>query len=169
MTNTRKIMDTLNINDYTFNDTSVSQTAFQLTAYERYGCIIFEEYLKDILKAQINTKFFSDYTEYCIETNQFDSVIYHINDFDEVFANVKPYELAKMVCHGTFATGKEYFTYNGVGNIKSLEKHEVIREMREDTEFLEWYIENNIENDNYYEAFKEDCLKVAYELLKLGY
>ena len=166
-------MKKLNINDYTFDDMSVSETAFQLTAYERYGCINFEDYLKDVFKAQINEKtcnyYLSDYNEFCIKTNQYDSSIYHINDFDEVFAGVKPYEIARMVFHGSFTTGKAYFTYNGDGNIKSLEEYEVTKEMRENTEFLEWYIENNIENDNYYEGFKEDCLKVAYELLKLGY
>lgn len=168
-TQLQNIMKKLKLNDYTYNDQSVSETAFQLTAYERYGCIDFEDYLKDKLSAEIDITYLADYIDYCYHVNAYDDVIYSINEFDEVFRSEKPYNIARMVYHGTFTTAKKYFTYNGDGNIKSLEEYEVTKEMRENTEFLEWYIENNIENDNYYEGFKEDCLKVAYELLKLGY
>lgn len=165
----QNIMEKLKLNDYTFNDESVSETAFQLTAYERYGCIDFEDYLKDKLSAEIDITYLADYIDYCYHVNAYDDVIYSINEFDEVFRYEAPYDLALKIFNGAFKPYHSYFRIAGDKNIETMETWQVIETMQEETEFLEWYIENNFENDNYYEGFKEDCLKVAYELLKLGY
>ena len=109
--------------------------------------IVLDDILKlneDVIAVMIN-----DYYDY----HGYDNYIYHLDDFDEVFASQTPFDVALNVFYGTFSPACEYFTFDGYGNIESV--YPSIHLCKIDTkEFLE-FINNNIkEYKQYFKTIK---------------
>jgi hypothetical protein len=64
------------------------------------------------------------WNEYCHEGNC-DDVIYDIEEFDEIFQDTEPHNLACRVYYGEFCPQCEYFTFNAYGNLESIDYYEL--------------------------------------------
>lgn len=59
------------------------------------------------------------WNEYCDEDNMFDDHIYENDEFNEIFQNRSPEDIAQVICNGDFSINDEYFTFDGYGNLES--------------------------------------------------
>lgn len=50
------------------------------------------------------------------EISNYDERIYSIDDFDDLFCDTKPYDIASMCYYGDFLPNCRYFKFNGYGN-----------------------------------------------------
>ncbi len=155
--------DILSDNDL---DITPEELCFQLTAYESNGAVRYKEGIREVLSEYIDTPNENDYIKYC-ELNNYEYPI-SIEEFDDWFANEKPFTLAQKVYYGDFNPGyHKYFMSDGYGNIKGYQTFEEVYE--DDSEFNNWYYENKLDELIYDEDFKEDILKGVYQLLEQGY
>ena len=75
--------------------------------------------------------------------------IYYIEEFDEIMTCIKPLDLIRMAKYGGFDANCNYFTFDGYGNLESIENA---------SEFIDDYIS---EMADYYE---ENPNELPYEL-----
>jgi len=125
-----------------------SRDGFMLTQYESKGILdrkdfntyIRDEYVHfDITDLQTYNEF-----EY---TRQEPNPIY--DDLDMLLDGYKPSRICAMCQYGKFNYGFAFHRLDGYGNIESLEKYTVEKEMNENEDFKGWYIKNYVKfNDN---------------------
>lgn len=58
-----------------------------------------------------NHELINIWNEYCSD-NSYDDTIYYMHEFDNMFANLEPSEIAKMVFNGDFCVNCDYFQYS---------------------------------------------------------
>ena len=144
----------------------MKKTALLLTQYERFGIIGNEEYIENYIneELEIDADMISDYNKYLIENgyNTYES------DLEILLYGREPLEVARMTFYGDFRFADDYHKFNGYGNIDSFSERQVINEMKENRDFLTWYIEKNdlidFESDEVQNAIEE-----ANKLIKAGY
>ena len=56
------------------------------------------------------------WNQYCDAANRPDDTIFPMDDFDEMFYGVKPFELARSLFNGDFNPNENYWYFNGYGN-----------------------------------------------------
>lgn len=78
-----------------------------------------KENILEILQELDDETLLTVWNEYCDEDNMFDDHIYWNDEFNEVFQNRFPEDIAQVICNGEFSINDEYFTFNGYGNLKS--------------------------------------------------
>lgn len=78
-----------------------------------------EEYITEKLKQWTTGDFIQAYNEICEINNYYDSYIYNMADFNEMFTDTSPATLAKMIQYGDLNIYHEYFYFDGCGNIKT--------------------------------------------------
>ena len=145
---------------------TVKNVALLLTQYEQYGVIGTDEYLQYFIdeELELNEDNIADYNEYLAE-NGYETFF---EDLDEALEGRTPSEIARMCFYGNFNYSYDLHRFNGYENIDSFESWQVVNEMKADTNFIKWYIEQNdlidFNSDEVTEAIKE-----ANELLKIGY
>lgn len=143
-------------------------TALLLTQYERYGTIGKEEYIENFINEEliVDESMISNYNEY-LGNNGYEEY-WDLDFLNEFLCNVEPKEIARMTFYGDFRFAADYHKFNGYGNIDSFDDWQVVQEMRNNRDFLMWYIEENelidFESDEYIETIKE-----ANNLLAMGY
>lgn len=146
----------------------MKNTALLLTQYERYGTIGKEEYIENFINEElfVDASMIYDYNVY-LGNNGYEEY-WDWDCLNEMLCNVEPIEIARMTFYGDFNFAADYHKFNGYGNIDSFSEWQVIQEMKEDRDFLEWYVEENdlinFESDEYLEAIQE-----ANNLLAMGY
>lgn len=59
------------------------------------------------------------HNERCDRINDYDNVIYTMEDFEDVTTGINKYELVRMVCYGEFNPNHDFFRFNGYGNLES--------------------------------------------------
>ena len=77
------------------------------------------EQIKDYLENLSDDDLLYIYLNCCDETEDFDSNIYSMDDFDEIMESTKPWEVARACYFGDFRPCDKYFEFNGYGNIVS--------------------------------------------------
>ena len=147
-------------------DISPEELCFQLTAYESNGDVNYKQGISEILSDNVDKPEYYDYIKYC-EENNYDYPV-SIDEFDDWFANEKPFVLAQKVYYGDFNPGwHKYFMFDGKGNIQGYESLEEVYE--NDSDFINWYYENKLSDLIYDEDFKKDILNGVRQLLEEGY
>ena len=142
----------------------MNNEALLLTQYEKYGTVgedeIKEMYIDEELEITVNM--IGDYNEYLIEQGYEP----YYDDLDQMLEGFSPLEVAQKTFYGKFNYAYEFHQFNGYENIDSFEDFDIIREMKNDTGFLLWYIDENklIDWDEAQEIIKE-----ANKLISKGY
>lgn len=144
---------------------STIDKAMLITQYERYGTVGVREYIDYFIdeELEVSIDMFDAYNEYLSEFYP-DSYIY--DDLEMMADGMGTIDFARRIYFGNFNFVDDYYRFNGYGNIDSLTDHEIVREMRGDRDFLEWYI--NMEQMIDYDDLDE-CVKKANELIASGY
>ena len=154
---------------------NIQEHAYQLTAYEKGGFIDLKDYMKDIIKSQLEDTDFDTlliaYNEYCIE-NLYEEFL----DNDEetlqmYFKNMT--DVIRATQYGEYNLYDDYIRFNGYGNIDSFDSREVEEEIKTDHNFIE-HILNWIEDYDFVDISelienKETILKETYNLVAQGY
>ena len=132
--------------------TDLKKLGFMATQYEKFGEItedeIIEAYIDEELEVYIDMLL--DYNEYLGR----DGYETYFTDLDEVLEGCTPLEIIQKTYFGNFNYSDEYFKFNGYANIDSFSEYQVINEMKDDREFLRWYIKENclLDEDEIQEA-----------------
>lgn len=146
----------------------IQEKAYLLTQYERVGAVGMEE-LKELYSDEYfePEDYISEYNEYLAEQGH--DGYFQFDELDELLESYNPIEIIRMWHFGdsnnSFAD--EYFTFNGYGNIKTCTEYEIIQEIKEDTDFYNWLLEND-----YIEIDEEEAAEIieeANKLVKAGY
>lgn len=78
------------------------------------------EMIKAVLEAMSDPELITIHNEYCSSSDNMDDYIYRMEEFDEVMANMKPWEIARCCFFGKeFNPCHEYFQFNGYANLES--------------------------------------------------
>lgn len=144
----------------------MNMNALLITQYETVGTVGRSEYLDNYINEEmdISIDMLGDYNEWLLNNNDGDSYIY--DDLEEMLQGFSTMDVVRATYFGNFNFADNYYRFNGYGNIDSLTDTEIEREMRDNREFLEWYIEENDLID--WDEAEED-INEANELIKQGY
>ena len=146
----------------------IQEKAYLLTQYERFGSLGMEE-----IKELFHDEYFEP-ADYIGEYNEYKSEIgyegfYSFDELDTMLQGMDPIEIIRMWHFGSNnnSFADDYFTLDGYGNIKTCTEYEIIQEIKEDSEFFDWLIENDyIEID---EEEAQEIIEEANKLIKEGY
>lgn len=94
----------------------------------------FRERFQDFILEQDDCGQIAIFNEYA-SANSYE-LVYHMEEFNELCGNFEPFQIATMVRFGEFNTNHDYFTFDGRGNLESIES--VWRWMDLD-EVADWY------------------------------
>lgn len=143
-----------------------NMTALLLTQWETVGTVGRDEYISNYIaeELEIDISMLSDYNEWLLNNNYGDDYIY--DDLEMMLEGFSAMEIVQKTYFGNFNYADDYYKFNGYANIDSMTETEIIQEMRDNREFLEWYIEEN-ELIDWDEA--EQDIDEANELIKQGY
>ena len=145
---------------------TLEQKALLLTQYEQYGTFDYEQFLIDeYLLSEIDESCIGTYNEYLSDNCYEEFLPFDEETLKDYFCD-RPLDLAKAIYFGDVCWSDEYFRFNGVGNIETFSDYRIVKEMKEDTGFLKWVLE-----DNYIELYEDmdEVIEKAYELLEMGY
>ena len=145
---------------------SPEEFCYQMTAYEKGGDIDFDQGIVDILRDEISEEItVSDINEYYVENNYTDDYIYDMGEFDEVFREDNPSNIADRVYFGHYNPNDAYFKFDGNGNVKTFnDVNEVI-----DKDIEKWFYGNQFEDLITDDDFRNDIINGTKQLIKQGY
>ena len=83
---------------------------------------------------------------YCDAANCVDDCIYGMNDLDEILNGVDKWELVRMVQFGDFDFKKEFWGFNGYGNLVSYNAWELPVYAEDIADYIMWK-EDSLGND----------------------
>lgn len=143
-----------------------NMNALLITQYEKFGTVGHDEYIENFIHEELNISIdmLSDYNEYLLENNDADNYIY--DDLEEMLQGMSTMEVVRCTYFGKFNYCDDYYMFNGYGNVDSMTDTEVERLMKNDTDFLKWYIEK-YDLIDWDEA--EQDIEEANELIAAGY
>lgn len=121
----------------------IFENAYQLTAYERNGCI-FETDLFHYLATECEPVTVDQMNAYNELNNDYDNWIYSMDEFNEVMYDTKPEKIAFMIHHGNFNPYDDYFSFDGYGNLKTFNHYQFMDETENGAEIKAALIENNM-------------------------
>lgn len=156
--------------DKTMTDrkTTIGLQALMLTAYERYGSVGMSEYKEMLIdELDIDKDMISDYNEYRIENGYEPYMVY--DELCEQLEGCDPSSIIKMVYFGGMRFNDDFFYFNGYGNISSCTDYEIIKEMKEDKEFLTWYLENSADVEEIDEEEAQEVINECNKMIAQGY
>lgn len=138
--------------------------ALLLTAYEKYGSVSIKDYTEMFIDEHLNVTedMISDYNEYLSE-NGYET---YESDFEEMLNGMSITDAVRCTFFGDFRFAADYHKFNGYGNLDSFDTYQVINEMKEDKDFLRWYVE---QNDLIDEDEAEETVEKANELIRKGF
>lgn len=148
---------------------SPEELAFQLTAYEQWGCIDFDKWLNDQLEIKIDALDDSElvalHNEGCDEHNRMDDYIY--TDLEEMFCGcVRAYGVEWIINRAHFGNYRGgacgYFQFDGYGNIKEDYPSYLI-----DKDICAEMLKNQAPGLS--EEARDVLIKMALELVQKGY
>ena len=148
---------------------TLAEIAYNLTAYERYGEIDTQAYIIDTMQEILSIEeMLSYYNDFLDEEGYSDGHIYDMYDFEEITQGLEPLDLASRVYYGDFNPHREFFKFDGYANLLSFDGWEIDRHINNKDEFVLWYAANHYGLETF-NNYLDDILKIAYELIKLGY
>lgn len=112
------------------------------TQYESQGALNMLEFKKGVLYEWCDDDIIEDIVKEYIRDNYPDDYPRSMEEFDEEFMNVAPWDLAKTIFNSEFNPNDKYFAYRGDGNLKSFNYIKDYLETYEDDA-----IKNAIENN----------------------
>ena len=141
-------------------------TATLLTAYEKFGTVSMNEFIEMYIdeELEVTEDMIGDYNEYLAENGH--ETFFSSDEFDEVLNGCTPTQIARMTFYGDFRYADDYFRFNDYGNLDSFEGYQIVKEMEEDKDFLEWYIEEYQLIDN---ETAEKIINECNALIAKGY
>lgn len=142
----------------------MNTTAILLTQYEQYGTVGRDEFLESFIHEDLDVdiSMLSDFNEWLLN-NHYD---YIYDDLEEMLEGFNTMDIVCATYFGNFNYSDNYYRFNGYGNVDSLTDTEIVREMSDNRDFLEWYIE---ENDLIDWDEADEIIKEANKLIKKGY
>lgn len=140
--------------------------ALMITQYEKYGTVGHDEYIENYIHEELSVdiSMLSDYNEFLLENNYSDDYIY--DDLDMMLEGFSTMDAVRATYFGNFNYSDDYYRFNGYGNVDSMTDYDVVQEMKDNREFLEWYIEQNNLID--WDEAEQD-IEDANELIRQGY
>lgn len=173
MLNVMELNEVLKANG--FDEYNAEGLAYQLTAYERgyidYNDGIIDLLVKPFLADMVINELVSYFNDYCYDNSDYDSQIHEFNEefFNEYFSS--PLEASRATYFGEISSwDDEYITFNGYGNLKSMSKWVVRKDILDDSDFVQWAFENLYEfEDLRDDEFKESIINITVNLVKQGY
>lgn len=161
----------------TNNDMTIEELAYQLTAYEKWGFIDYEEgiidlVLSDYLEEAEASELIWRYNEY-LENNGYTDDLYYYNDdyfFTEFFNSAEPMRIIQAIYFGHYNYNDDYVQFNGYGNLDSISEWALVDQIKRDTGFLYWLYSN----DEAFEELREEenkalIINETLKLVKEGY
>lgn len=148
-----------------YNTDTIENSAYMLTAYEKWGLIDVKQYAID----EIVTPYLDglDDSDLIGAYNEFSDEIgwepYYNND-DELFCDMDPMEAVRCTYYGNYNFMDEYAKFNGYGNIDTYSTYQVRENIMNEDEFLSWCYDNY-----YYDDEEEKRESAALELVRKGY
>lgn len=97
----------------------------------------FRERFQDFILEQDACRQIAIYNEYA-SANAYEQV-YHMEKLNEICGNFEPWQIACMVIFGDFNPNHDYFTFDGRGNLESIER---VWWWMELDEVADWYEDN---------------------------
>lgn len=141
--------------------------ALLITQYETCGTVGRSEYIENYIhEMEISIDMLPAYNEFL--ANNDCETIESMDFIDDYLSSLNPSEAFSKAraSYTQFSYNDDYYSLDGYSNIESYSENQVISMMRQDTNFLEWYIEENNLID-WDEAEKD--IQDANELIKAGY
>lgn len=144
----------------------MNTTAILLTQYEKYGTVGRDEFLENFIHEDLDVdiSMLSDFNEWLLNNHYGDDYIY--DDLEEMLEGFNTMDVVRATYFGHFNFNDDYYRFNGYGNVDSLTDTEIVREMSDNRDFLEWYIE---ENDLIDWDEADEIIEEANKLIKKGY
>jgi hypothetical protein len=144
-----------------------NMNALMITQYERFGTVGRDEYLENFIHEELEIDcddMLSSYNEWLLNEHRGDDYIY--TDLEEMLHGYSTTDIVRIIAFGKYNALDNYYRFDGYGNMESLTDTEIEDEMKDNTAFLEWYIEENDLID--WEEAEQDIAD-ANELIKQGY
>lgn len=144
------------------------ELGYLATQYEKYGSVDEEEIIEAYIdeKVEVNISMLGDYNNYLANDNRYDDEIMDWDELEDYLRDMPPLDAFKLAHNSDFTWNDNYFTWNGYGNLVGMEEYAVIDKIKEDRDFLKWYVTEN-------ELIDDDTMKEAINycnhLLKEGY
>ena len=145
---------------------NINRTALMLTQYERYGTVGRDEYIENYINEEltVDISMLSEYNEYL--TNKGYEPYFTFDDLEDDLQYMEPSEAFRLGKFSNFTYADDYLQYNEYGNIDGFSEYSVIEEMKNDKDFLRWYVENYVDLD---EEEIEKTVNEANKLIAQGY
>lgn len=135
---------------------NVKELGFMATQYERYGNITESEVIDAFIDEELDVtiEMLGDYNEYLSENGC--ETYFNMEELDKVLGGLTPLQIIQKTYFGNFNWSDDFCKYNGYENIDSFSETQIEDEMREDRNFLRWYVEQNelISNEDMEAAIK---------------
>ena len=108
------------------------------------------EYLESLRSSEL----LSIHSEFCSAANYYDNEVFNMDNFEEIVSGWKPLELAQRIFYGDFNPNRNYFYFNGYGNLVSTDYPEDLIDI---SEIVSYIVENDDElyNDEIREMLDE--------------
>lgn len=149
----------------------IDHHGFMATQYEQYGSINFKEYLKEVIFENMSDDdILRKYQEYLRECDRLDDDFYTLYDLDWLLEGMDPSDILRLGYYSENIYSSDYIRYNGYGNLEGVSEYELIREAKDDSDFMDWLTENS-DNDAVQNALddKDIIIQAALYLVSEGY
>lgn len=144
------------------NTNTIHEQAYQLTAYERFGGVGYDEYLEMLTdQLELDDSMIADYMEYLTD-NGYE---YIYTSIEEITEGMDPTDAARAVFFGDVKSwAADYFRFDGYGNIESLWESELFEEMKNNRDFCRWYLDRYGDTED-----ADDIIEECNKLIAQGY
>ena len=144
------------------------ELGYLATQYEKYGSVDEEEIIEAYIdeKVEVDISMLGDYNNYLANDNRYDDEIMDWDELEDYLKDMPPLDAFKLAHNSDFTWNDNYFTWDGYGNLVGMEEYAVIDKIKEDRDFLKWYVTENelIDDDT-----MEEAINYCNHLLKEGY
>ena len=149
----------------------IDHHGFMATQYEQNGSINFKEYLKEVIFENMSDDdILRKYQEYLRECDRLDDDFYTLYDLDWLLEGMDPSDILRLGYYSENIYSSDYIRYNGYGNLEGVSEYELIREAKDDSDFMDWLTENS-DNDAVQNVLddKDIIIQAALYLVSEGY
>lgn len=112
-------------------------------------------FLKDMFSIREVVNMYNEYADYIRYER-----INNIENINKSLAGLKPVDIINMIVYGEYNTGDDYYTFDGGGNIQTINENDIIEYIEDevdDEEFYTFLIDNNyFSKEEYKDYLKED-------------
>ena len=91
-------------------------------------------FLEDIFSTEEIVDIYNEYADY-IRLER----INNIENINESLAGLKPNDIINMVVYGEYNPGDDYYTFDGYGNIQTINENDIIEYIEKESDDKEFY------------------------------